>query len=223
MQTLEIENVNGHMLVDNGQGYLLIDTGSPVSFHMDGQIIIDEKNYPVETSVRGVSAGYISEKVGVTVRGLVGTDIIGKVRTLVDIPSKKIVFNCYEIGKAVPSFNIMGCYGIELSVNGKAVRMLLDTGAPTSYASRALTAGKESVRTVEDFSPFIGNDSFTTPIFTLETSFMDKTFTVEYGNLPGLFGAVLPAYGVEGIIGMSFFEKFPVILDNGMVSIPADE
>lgn len=219
MQSFNIDIVNGHLLFDNGQGYTLIDTGSPVSFHKDGHLAIDGEDYHLKTSAMGVTIEYISDKVGVQVNGLIGTNILGQIPTLIDVPSKKIVFNCDVKGIDVPSFNIMGCYGVELVVDGNTVRMLLDTGAPTSYASKALTAGKAVVRTEEDFSPFLGNDRFTTPIFTLETSFMDKTFSAEFGNLPGLFGAVLPSYGVDGIIGMTFFEKFPVIFGKNNVSI----
>jgi len=207
------------MLVDNGEGYILIDTGSPASFHSNGHIIIDGIETAVPTSAMGVTPAYLSEKIGAPVKGLLGTDILGRTPTLIDLPSKRLVFNYDKEGTKVPSFNIMSCYGVELSVDGNLVKMLLDTGAPTSYASKSLTAGKEVLRTVEDFSPFCANDKFTTPIYSLETSFGGKTFSAEFGNLPGFFGAILPSYGVDGIIGTVFFERFPVILDKGRVSI----
>lgn len=60
-----------------------------------------------------------------------------------------------------PSFKgtlAQGLIAIEMLVNKRALRMIVDTGAPISYIKRTIVAGLAPVREVEDFNPLIGID-----------------------------------------------------------------
>ena len=67
-----------HILIDSADGILLVDTGSPMSFHENGMIRLGDEEFQVPTSLMGVDASYIADKVGERVSGLLGMDIISR-------------------------------------------------------------------------------------------------------------------------------------------------
>lgn len=68
---------NGHILIDDSQR-IIIDTGSPKSFHTSGRIVAARECCDVPSSLPGLSAVYLTEKIGCEIKGLLGMDIYYK-------------------------------------------------------------------------------------------------------------------------------------------------
>jgi hypothetical protein len=79
-----IRLINNHIIVDAEQ-QLIVDTGSPVSFHSSGMINLCGESIAVKTSIPGVSADYLSSKVGTRIDGLLGMDIIHRYPLMIDL------------------------------------------------------------------------------------------------------------------------------------------
>ena len=214
-----IRIARGHILLTDDRGtVLLVDTGSPLSFHSDGILSVGDESFGVPTSLMGVDSAYITDKVGGPVDGLVGMDIIGRGGLLVDVPGGRVVFGCPPEGMVrVPSRLGMGYMSLEMEVRGRTAKVIIDTGAPTSYVSESLTAGLLPVGTVEDFNPFVPGDVFETPLFEFPASIAGLPFTMSAGHLPQVMGSMLGLLGVDGVVGMELLRLRPLLIADGGV------
>ena len=223
MTEYNIKLSKGHILIDNGEGWLLVDTGSPLSCHEAGRIDLDGGHFSVPTSIPiyNVDANYLSEKIGERVRGLVGMDILGRTHVKIDLPGGKMTFGCSTEGmrRTPSSIGLMGYVSVDMNVNGRQARLILDTGAPISYVFPSITEGVEAVDRVTDFHPSIfgGNDSFETPIFEFPASFAGNDFTMRAGHLPLALRLELGLLGASGVIGLELFRRFPIAIADGFV------
>ena len=219
MSEYDIKLSNGHILIEGGNGRLLVDTGSPLSFHESGRLILGGQEFSVPTSLMGTDAEYVSNNVHERVSGLVGMDLIGRLGGVrIDVPAGKLAFGCGTDGMMrIPSRVGMGYVFMDMTVNGRQVRVILDTGAPVSYVSRSLTEGLTPVGRVKDFNPMVPGDTFETPIFEFPASFAGKDFTMRAGHLPQLMGAAISLLGVEGVVGMEILGRIPVAIVDGSV------
>ena len=213
-----IITARGHVLIDGGEGLLLVDTGSPMSFHESGRLDLCGESLSVPTSLMGVGSDYVSDKVGERVTGLVGMDVIGRFGLLVDIPGERLVFGHPTDGMTrVPSRIGMGYASVEMELSGKTARVILDTGAPTSYVSPSFTDGLEPVDRVTDFNPMVPGDTFETPVFEFPASFAGHAFTMRAGHLPETMRMMLSMLGVDGVVGLEILSRVPVLVAEGGV------
>lgn len=219
MSEYDIKLSNGHILIEGGNGRLLVDTGSPLSFHESGRLILGGQEFSVSTSLMGTDAEYVSNNVHERVSGLVGMDLIGRLGGVrIDVPAGKLAFGCGTDGMMrIPSHVGMGYVFMDMTVNGRQVRVILDTGAPVSYVSPSLTEGLTPVGRVTDFNPMVPGDTFETPIFEFPASFAGKDFTMRAGHLPQLMGVAISLLGVEGVVGMEILGRIPVAIVDGSV------
>ena len=207
-----------HVLIDCAGGMLLIDTGSPYSFHRNACIQLGGREYPVPISLMGVDAAYIADKVGQPVSGLLGMDIIGKIGLKIDIPGGKLSFFPSVDGMVqLPSGMGMGYSYVDMTVAGKPARVVLDTGAPTSYVSKSFTEGLDPVGRITDFNPLIPGDTFETPVFEFPASFAGKAFSMKAGHLPGSLQLPLSMLGADGVVGMEILKRFAIVIADGSV------
>ena len=207
-----------HILIESVDGILLVDTGSPMSFHENGLIHLGGEEFPVPDSLMGVDSSYIAEKVGVNVSGLLGMDIISRLGIKIDIPGGKLSLNPSTDGMTrLPSRMGMGYMSVEIVLAGKPARIILDTGAPTSYVSRSFTEGLTPIGQVTDFNPLVPGDTFETPIFEFPASFAGNDFTMKAGHLPGSLQMMLSVLGVDGVVGMEILKRFSVTIANGSI------
>lgn len=222
MSTIEYSIImsRGHILIDCGGDVLLVDTGSPVSFHENGDIHIGDEVFPVATSLMGVDSSYVSDKVGRPVSGLLGMEIIGRLGMKIDVPGGKLSISPSTEGmNRVPSEMGLGYMSMEMSVAGRPAKVILDTGAPTSYISKSFTQGLTPVGQVTDFNPMVPGDSFETPVFELPAAFAGKEFTMKAGHLPANLQMMLSMLGVDGVVGMEVLSRFPVAIVDGSICV----
>lgn len=214
----KIEIVRGHILVVDDRGSkVLIDTGSPLSFHLDGVIALGGETFNVPTSLMGTGSDYVTENVGTEVDGLVGMDILGN-GILIDVPNERIVLGHPTDGLThVPSQSLFGYMAAEMDIRGRKAKVIIDTGAPTSYVMSPLTDGLSAVDNVTDFNPMVPGGTFETPIFEFPVSFAGQQFDMRAGHLPFLIRATLSLLGVDGVIGMELLRRRPLLFANGGV------
>lgn len=219
MFTYDLQIQNGHLLFDAGNGLVIIDTGSPSSFHEDGQISFSGSNYPVDTSYI-VTAQYLSERLGVEIKGLLGMDIISHNPILIDVPNKKLVAGAEMQVENIGAGNFMGAIMINLNISGVPTRLLLDTGAWISYLDPSLTSNHDVIRTEMDFSPVTGiNSEFTTPIYRVNTIIGGNEEQLEYGNLPTMLNMAISLTGAKGIIGYELLSRKAVYINGDIVGL----
>lgn len=219
MNEYAIKLTNGHILIEGGNGRLLVDTGSPLSFHESGRLILGGQAFSVPTSLMGTDAEYVSDNVHDRVSGLVGMDLIDRLGGVrIDVPAGKLTFGCGTEGMTrVSSHTGLGYVFMDLTVNGRVVQVILDTGAPISYVSPSLTEGLTPVDRVTDFNPMVPGGTFETPIFAFPASFAGREFPMRAGHLPKLMGAAISLLGVKGVVGMEILSRFPVAIVDGSV------
>lgn len=211
----------GHVLIDGGEGLLLVDTGSPLSFHELGRIRLCGGEYQVPTSLPGADSDYVSDKVGERVAGLVGMNILGPLGMKVDIPEGELTFHPSTEGTAPVPSGVSGLKYVyaDMTVAGRPARVILDTGAPVSYISPSFTKGLAPVGHITDFNPMVPGDTFETDIFEFPASFAGRDFQMRAGHLPPLFTRMLSMLGVDGVVGMEIFGRFPVVIAGGEVRV----
>jgi len=210
MTEYRIKNINDHILIEGENGLLIVDTGSPLSFHESGQIKLCGQNITVPRSLPEAGPEYLSGQLGVHVSGLVGMDFIVKHPMSVDVNAGLLTFDSTSEGYVwIPSSSVMGCVRMNMEIDGRPASIILDTGAPTSYMSKKFSAGKTSVGSADDFSPYCG--VFTTPIYEYSASVGGREFTVRAGKLPALMGLVVGLVA-DGVFGMDFLKHFKVLI-----------
>ena len=226
--SIAIEEVNSHIIINDEQN-VLIDTGSPLSFHQSGQIVLGNETFNVPSSVLGVTSEYLSQKVGKEINGLVGMDILNKNPIMISLKDKMMFINddaVYreKLRRAVPGGPIGGIIGVEMSINGRVARMLVDTGAKISYIKKEFVEGLNIKDIVEDFSPYIGD--FKTPVYSCQTELLSSNGNViasymqDYGEMPQIVLMTIEMVKMDGIIGFDLFKKFRLQLKQGEIYFP---
>ena len=196
---IAIEEVNSHILINDEQN-ILIDTGSPLSFHQSGQIVLGNETFNVPTSVLGVTSEYLSQKVGKEINGLVGMDILNKNYIMISLKDKMMFINDdahYEklLRQVGGLSRLGGLMGIEMLINGQLARMIVDTGAKISYVKEHFVEGVETKGEADDFSPYIGD--FKTSLYSCTTTLLFETnheevsYQQDFGIMPSIIEQAL--------------------------------
>ena len=214
-----IRTVNNHIILDNGQN-ILVDTGSPVSFHKSGNLVLGDTRINVFSSLPMLSTEFLSEKIGCQIDGLIGMDLMNKVPTSIRLNDGILVYDddaSYSIQFQMSPLPIManGLLAIRMSVNHKEVKMVVDTGAQISYIREEFISGLELDKTMDDFSPY--NSSFKTDTYICETDTLigHATFPQRFGIPPKEILSILDLFQADGIIGIDLFRRYDLQIRDG--------
>ena len=217
--------INDHpVLMDNGQN-ILVDTGSPISIHPSGSLVIGENVFSVQSSVPGVSTDYISEKVGCDIHALLGMDIINRIPTTFSLQDGVMSldddarypnhFKSFPLGLLSG-----GLVAITINVNGQEANMIVDSGAPISYIRPDFLSGLESAGVMDDFSPFIGEFQTETFICEVGTMVNQGVYSQRFGIPPQVVSMTLGLLNVDGVIGIELFKRYRIQFNNHIVFLP---
>ena len=102
----------GHLIAAKDRSRVLIDTGAPFSFGRGHAITIDEQTCAIPETAMGVSVMQLAELVGCEFNALLGMDVLGRLRALVDVPNKKITFGSevqLHAPTIIPMRRLAGC------------------------------------------------------------------------------------------------------------------
>ena len=204
--------INDHPILMYNDQNILVDTGSPVSIHPSGSLVIGDNEFSVQSSVPLVSIQYISEKVGCEIHGLLGMDVINSMPTMFSLKDGFMFMDddakySAHFKKFPLSQMSGGLVAITISVNGKEANMIVDSGAPISYIRSDFVVGLESVGIMEDFSPFIGNFQTETFICDVDTMTNQDVYKQRFGIPPQIISMTLDMLNVDGVIGIELFKR----------------
>ncbi|GHS87256.1 hypothetical protein FACS1894201_08490 [Bacteroidia bacterium] len=225
MNIKEIEILNGHSVIREGENVCLIDTGNPITIHTDNSLLFCGRRFDTVTQgMGGITSASLSAMAGFHFTTLLGADILRNYAVRFDYKAGVAAFS--ENGDistdgfdSLPvTFSIGNVPVIENTIAGRRAKVVFDTGAKLSYLDASFFAGIESIGTESDFYPVLGN--FETAVYRLNSTFGQRTIAVRYGNLPSEI-QLLPAFGVNGIVGFDFLNNFEIVLDyhNGMLFV----
>ena len=209
-----------HLLIDDHQG-ILIDTGSPTSFHDTGRIELCGNSFSVPNSLLNVTSEYLTTEVGCDIHGLLGMDIISKHPILFDLRNNFIFADDdAQYCSNLPSFKLpYNLICVEIIVNGKTTRLIVDTGAKISYIDETFVNGLNSVDTKQDFSPLFGH--FSTAIYECDIQFMaNRPVALKFGVPPFLLSSFMSTMNVQGILGLDFFKLYRLQLRDCILYFP---
>lgn len=220
-----IKLVNDHLVVVDDDQNILVDTGSPVSFHPSGVLVLGQEQYSVHSSVPVVSTQYLSEKVGCEIHGLLGMDIINRQPLLFSLKDGLISWDDdAEYSKHFKMFPLGplsgGLVAITISVNGQDANMIIDSGAPISYIHPRFVTGMESAGIMDDFSPFIGDFQTETFVCEVDTLIGQETYSQRFGVPPQIISLMLAQLNADGVIGMELFKRYRLQFNNQIVFLP---
>ena len=202
-----------HLLAELTNGFALIDTGSPVSYGGGRRLEIGDS--PSEPPVGPVALLHeISREVGVEVEWLIGNDILGTWVVMLDWPGREIHFQRAAneaVGTTIRVDLRLGIPQLDISVEGRTVRAVLDSGAQLSYADREVATRHSPVGVVEDFYPVLGR--FETRVYRFAVTVQGREIDAQWGILPDRLRHLLPLAGARWILGVDFFKDRRIVLD----------
>jgi Ca-activated chloride channel family protein len=205
----------GHIVIEADGKMILVDTGAPVSVGRPDHIRFLGKEFPlIPTFQNVVNMDLLSQKVGVHLDVLMGTDILRRCYFILDSQRQIATFSFnpldWNVHHRIPLQNfLMGVPITRAMINGTPLDMFVDTGAVRCYIPKELVDGCPKVGKVTDFFP--GGADFETPVFEVPFDLAGEKMNLECGvALPALLEHGLDAAGVRGILGMGLVRKYLV-------------
>ena len=225
MTTLPLKKSEGHFIINvNGENYI-IDTGASVSCSCNGQteVVIGERKFRVYPLPLDKVGEKISELVHMPIAGLIGLDIMEELGSM-EISEEE---GCVRFGvETAPasgdhSFPFEMTTGFRvllagLKVNGRDIKVILDTGARIDYMDPAILDTSVAVSHERDYNPIIG--FFEVDGYKATYAIGDREIeTVSYAATEQLreYVAQLGMHDISGVVGLNAFLK-------GMKSLTVD-
>jgi len=182
-----LELHSDYLVADIEGSRCLIDTGSPVTIG-DGPFRMMGREFPTVPVYGPCSIGEIGKNVGTHLDYLVGLDVLREFPWDVDIEGEVITFYVDHLPWSITRDwlgldcgSFMGAPILEFTLNGRKLKGLLDTGAPTQYAPPEADLGPVD-RVVDDFFPGVGWFKATHHRATFEVG--NRTITGGFGKFP---------------------------------------
>ena len=201
-QHFHFEIKNGCIVYKDGSDVILLDTGS--------QQTINVANDHLHIFPK------IHEFVDSSITMLKGMDTMSGSKVLIDYLNGEILVNGdAKIESPVAEYSIDFAAmlpTIQISIDGQMHRMLLDTGARTSYLFTPYVNVGNTVGEIDDF--FIGEPSlFKVKLFEHRVDVGNQFVCMNFAPPTESIANTLVYLGVDGIIGYEFFRNFKVLFD----------
>ena len=203
----------GHIVIRSKGQNLLLDTGSPITFSQERFVQLIDRHAIKYRDFQGVDCDTISGFIGVPVNTVVGMDVLTGLNLSINAGRREVT-----IGGRRPlgsDFSgdleyLMGVPIVKLKVDGRDVRMIVDTAAKLSYLDSGILERYRQVGTETDFYPGIGEFNSETYHVPIALGNHDQIMT--FGKLPGLLSILLDSFNADGILGFELYEKGSVFL-----------
>jgi hypothetical protein len=202
---------HGHIIVSTeGRPYLL-DTGAPFSVGYE-PLRIAGHSLPTEQSYMGVTASYLSDRIGAPVEGMIGADVLRYYNIGVYATERMIQFSQQRPSGdvIVPVQEYMGIPIVNVQIGDRVRRLFLDTGATLSYLKADCLADAQPEGRFEDFYPLLGD--FLTDVYSQDLAVGNVACTLRFGVVPEELHAMLDAGNVDGLLGTELLRHFSVNL-----------
>lgn len=225
MTTLPLKKSEGHFIITAGGENYIIDTGASVSCSCYGQteVVIGDRKFRVYPLPFERVGEKISELVHMPIAGLIGLDIMEELGSM-EISEEE---GCVRFGAETASASGDHSFPFEmttgfrvllacLKVNGRDIKVILDTGARIDYMDPAILDTSAAVSHERDYNPIIG--FFEVDGYKATYSVGDREIeTVSYAATEQLreYVAQLGMHDISGVVGLNAFLK-------GMKSLTVD-
>lgn len=213
MKKFQLDIVDKHAIITDGNNVILIDTGSPFTINQTSEFYFLEKTHRVNTSFYGASATNISTLVNHNITTLLGIDILSKYNIEFNYKENEVTFfdpeeNFTPEGNRLSITSTSGIPVIPAIVDGKQANLFIDCGAKFSYIRKEFTLTRKSVQSEEDFYPGLGK--FNTNLFQMPVLIGDIAFDTLFGVLPDRLSSLLSVN--HGLIGSELFLNHKIYL-----------
>ena len=201
---LNFEIKRGCIVYKDGGKVVLFDTGCV-------------QTISAKQDVQGKIFPKVHKFVDPTVDQILGMDLITQ-QVFIDYPKKELV--CGEetkIASPIAKYDLdvvaFGLLTVSLNIGGQKRKMLLDTGASTSYLLEKYAIQGDSVGEIVDF--YVEEpDLFKTKVFSLITECgNDMSLPIKYDLPTKRIERTINVLHVDGIIGYEWLRRFKVLLD----------
>ncbi len=225
MTTLPLKKSEGHFIITAGGENYIIDTGASVSCSCYGQteVVIGDRKFRVYPLPFERVGEKISELVHMPIAGLIGLDIMEELGSM-EISEEE---GCVRFGEETASASGDHSFPFEmttgfrvllagLKVNGRDIKVILDTGARIDYMDPAILDTSVAVSHERDYNPIIG--FFEVDGYKATYSVGDMEIeTVSYAATEQLreYVAQMGMHDISGVVGLNAFLK-------GMKSLTVD-
>lgn len=213
--TFPLERPTGHIVINVDGLKVILDTGSPVSIGaVDGWSFLGNP-VNLKPTYLGLTLQYLSEKVGADLDILLGMDVMKDYNLVIDDRDRK-VFLSHDATIPRKANNLpitrylLGVPALGADIEGRAVNLVLDTGARFSFLSQNFLEGYQPVGQEHDFYP--GYGEFDTSIYSIEMSLGEEGLITTCGVLPPPLEFALRVTGIDGILGMDVLDHFKIHL-----------
>jgi len=199
-----------HLLAELEGGLALIDTGSRRSYGAGRPFEIGETPYmPTDDAP---SLRKISQELGVEVNWLIGNDVLRDWVVMLDWNAGEIRFerSPFEInGTEIPVHLPRGWPLLDISVDGRTVEAVLDSGAQRSYSDPETASTHASIGVADDFHLEYGR--FKTQLYRVPLVVGGRAIDVQWGILPDRLHDLLSI--ARWILGIDFFRERRIAVD----------
>ena len=225
MTTLPLKKSEGHFIITAGGENYIIDTGASVSCSCYGQteVVIGDRKFRVYPLPFERVGEKISELVHMPIAGLIGLDIMEELGSM-EISEEE---GCVRFGAETAPASGEHSFPFEmktgfrvllagLKVNGRDIKVILDTGARIDYMDPAILDTSVAVSHERDYNPIIG--FFEVDGYKATYAIGDREIeTVSYAATEQLreYVAQLGMHDISGVVGLNAFFK-------GMKSLTVD-
>lgn len=214
-QVLEIETPGDHIVLLSEGRRLLLDTGSPVSVGR-GIVSIAGERYVLRPETEQIRLDQISEKVGVHIDALIGTDLLQRLPLTIDCQRRTVTLltdaTAVE-GDEVRFTHDLPVPVVACDVGGRRVHAVVDTGAALGYLAADLWTLPEPEARRRDFHMTeAGLVDFETPVWTLRTR-CGPEFDSCFGRLPDSMAGPLRRLGIQAVLGADLWKQYRVTFD----------
>ena len=193
----------GCIVYKDGARVVLLDTGCV-------------RTISAEQDVQGEIFPKVNKFVDPTVDQILGMDSISQ-RVFIDYPKNELVFGeNITVDSPIAKYDLdvimYGLLTVSLNVGGKKRKMLLDTGAGTSYLLEKFATQGVLADEIDDF--YVEEpDLFKTKVYTLSTECGKDILYINYGLPTPRIEHAINTLHLDGVIGYEWLRHFRVLLD----------
>jgi hypothetical protein len=208
MATETFDLVAGHVIIKKEAKRFLLDTGSPISFGSAGSVRLFGNSVtlvpnapPLDAAAIGKQVGNLAEPaVDLALDGLLGTHLFRGLALTIDWDARTITTRSARTEtRGWRGDQVGGLPSAQLTINGRTVTAVPDTGARSCFAEPSLLANAPVVGKTRDFFP--GHGSFETTVHSVQAQLDGVTTTLQIAEAPQIIVMAMQAAGAEALIG----------------------
>ncbi len=183
-----LEFDHDHVVAVVPEGRFLVDTGCPASFGNCPSVTYGTRQYQIGSGLPTPDGRQITtqslEPLNLMVDGLIGMDIIRSTPVIWDLGNGLAEigpFGDFPVTGRIPMSLTAGAFPIvDLTIEGRSIKALFDTGAQCGYAERGLFDGEAPVGSLRDCFVLLGT-FIETPIWQKSVVVGDTILLEKFG------------------------------------------